>query len=131
MAFKEFILLLAKALGITFVIGSLTIIVGRAIWIKWNKTGKFFMKYKIFRSKVDPVRAEWIIEALNKGLNADKVKIKLLLAGFKNEDVNEMIYLAKQMQLKGGNNKDGRQFERSDSKDESRKLPNHSGISTY
>jgi hypothetical protein len=92
--FIEFMRALAKATGVVSIIGLLTIIVGRALWIRWSRRWQFAMKYNIFKSKVDPIKAEWIIEALKRGLNYNKMKMKLLLAGFKDADIYEMLWLS-------------------------------------
>jgi hypothetical protein len=128
MAFQDFIIALAKALGIVLIVGLLTLIIGRALWIRWSRRWQYAVKYNLLRSKVDPIKAEWCMEAVTRGLKYDKIKMMLLLRGFNDQDVHEMMFLCTQFsnQLKGGHN--GReQFKRSDKKDE-RNLPN---ISTY
>lgn len=133
MVFKDFILALGKALGVTLIVGGITLIIGRALWIRWSRRWQFKIKYDLMKAKVDPIKAEWIIEALKRGMDYNKMKMKLLIAGFKDPDVHEMLWLAnkisKETGLKGGQDGRERQFKRVDSKNESRKLPNH--ISSY
>jgi hypothetical protein len=128
MAFQDFIIALAKALGIVLIVGLLTLIIGRALWIRWSRRWQYVIRYNLFRSKVDPIKAEWCMEAVRRGLKYDKIKMMLYLRGFKDQDVHEMMFLCTQFsnQLKGGKN--GReQFKRSDKKDE-RNFPD---ISSY
>jgi hypothetical protein len=111
----------------------LAIVVFRALLIRWNRSWKFVVRYDIMRGKVDPVKSAWIIEALQKGISYNQIHQKLLLKGFSEEDVREMLFLCDRFSeqffdkvQKGGIN--GRkQFKRGNSKDES-KLPS---ISSY
>lgn len=131
MAFVEnFLIPLVKAIGIVAIVGFLTIVIFRAILIKWNRQWKFVVKYDLLKSKVDPVKAEWCWEALQKGLNYNKIKMMLLLRGFRDEDVWDLLFICDRFskQLKGGLNNNGRQFKRSDPKNEGAKLPK---ISSY
>ena len=124
----NFLIPLVRVMGILLVLGSLTIIIGRAIWIRWSRRWQFSIRYRIFKSKVDPVKAEWCAEAVKRELTYNQVKMKLFLAGFKDPDVYEMLYLFNQfsISLKGG--KHGRQFKRSNQEDERGKYPD---ISSY
>lgn len=125
----NFLMPLVKAIGIVGILGFLTIVIFRAILIKWNRQWKFVVKYNLMKSKVDPVKAEWCWEALQKGISYNKIKMMLLLRGFKDEDVWDLLFLCNSLskQLKGGLN-NGRQFKRSDPKVEGAKLPK---ISSY
>jgi hypothetical protein len=130
MAFVDgFLIPLIKAIGIVGILGFLTIVIIRAILIKWNRQWKFVVKYDLLKSKVDPVKAGWCWEALQKGLSYEKIKMMLLLRGFRDEDVWDLLFLCNRFskQLKGGLN-NGRQFKRSDPKVEGAELPT---ISSY
>ena len=93
-----------EILVIIGIIGFITIVIFRALYIKWNRIWRFKLQYGLFKGKVDPIKSEWIIEAIGKGLHRDKIRMKLLLAGFKGEDVYEMMYLYDKFykQMKGG-----------------------------
>lgn len=133
MAFQDFMIAVIKAILWVGLVGFFTIVIGRALWIRWSRRWQFKIKYDLMKAKVDPIKAEWIIEALKRGMDYNKMKMKLLIAGFKDPDVYEMLWLAnkisKETGLKGGQDGRERQFKRFNCKNESRKLPNH--ISSY
>jgi hypothetical protein len=129
MPFQDFIIAVVKALLWVGLVGFFTIVIGRALWIRWSRRWQFAIKYNIMKAKVDPVKAEWIFEALNRGINHDKMKMKLLIAGFSMPDIHEMLWLANkisnELELKGGKNGTGKQFKTIDRANENRKLPIH------
>lgn len=126
---ENFLIPLIEIIVIGGIIAFIVIVVFRALLIKWNRSWMFVMKYDVMKSAVDPIKSAWIFEALQNKLTYAQIHQKLLLAGFKKEDIREMLFLSNRIsnelnmnELKGGQN--GRkQFKRSDRKNEGTKLP--------
>lgn len=124
MTFQDFVIALGKAFGITLIVGGIAFVLLRAFWIRWSKRWQFKIKYDVFKHPVDPVKAEWCMDAVKRDLTPEIVKMKLYLSGFKNEDVHEILYIFNKFykSLKGGKN--GREHKRYNQENERGKYPN-------
>lgn len=100
------------------VFGTLAIIFIRFFFIKWTREWKWTYKYKILRRKIEEKDKNWVIEMLNHNKNVYDVKRIMLLNNQTRDRVFEMMYIFMQVGkiMKGGNKKDGREFERNNSK---------------
>ena len=96
----------------------LTILFIRAFNKVWKTQWKWILRYRMpFKKKqYEPKTIKWIMEAISLNWDYYETKKFLLLKGFKEERINETMWIFEQVQkqLKGGE-KNGQRFARSNS----------------
>lgn len=101
----------------------------KAVWNVWSKQLKFIWKYKIRRKSYPEKTVEWIMNCVDKGIGWYSAKKLLMVNMMNNKDIDETLWIYDQVieQLKGGLKNNGREFKRSNIKDESKtKFPSTS-----
>jgi hypothetical protein len=88
----------------------------------WTKQTKFFFKYKIKRKNYPETTVKWCIDCIDKGIGYYDAKKMLMIKMVEQDQVNETMFIYDQIlnELKGGMNKDGREFKGSDRKTQSK-----------
>jgi hypothetical protein len=126
----NFIVPLIKVLFLTGIIGGISFILIRYFYIRWSRRWKFFVTYKIMRKPYSQSDLQWIIKAMDMGMDVHDVKKKMLLSNQTPERTYEMIWIYRQIEIQDnkqkGGEKNGREFKRLSSKTQSTttELPN-------
>lgn len=94
----------------------------------WTKQLKFIWKYKIRKKPYPEKDLKWCLDCIDKGIGWYDAKKLLLINMHPQDQVNEVMWIydaiINEMQgLKGGLNRNVREFKRNDSKTQSTELP--------
>ena len=85
-----------------FIFGFIFFVVGRAVFISWNKTWKWVFKYKLKRKAYPKDDSELVVETLKTGTNRDLFRMNMLSAGLSNDRTNELCFIFDEHKRKGG-----------------------------
>ena len=118
---------LIKVIFIGGFIGGIVWFVGKGFYNAWTKSWKFVLRYRIRKRSYPEKTILWCMEAVEKGIGWYDAKKILMVKGVRKGIMNETLWIYDQVILelnkqKGGV-KNGRKYQRSDSKDET-ELPN-------
>lgn len=96
------------ALGVFMI--AILLIAGFIFWIvfvfkKVFKDLKYDLKYGLFKKKVNDQEAKTLISYYERGMTVNEVKKLLLLSNFPLKKTEEICYLYRQIQRKGGKKK--------------------------
>jgi hypothetical protein len=126
MAFVEnFLIPLIEVIFIVGIVGFFLFYLFKGVNNAWKKSGKFTWKYKIRRKSYPESTMKWCFDAIDKGIGYYDAKKFLMVKMLPDDQVNETMWIYDQfiMELnktKGGV-KNGRKFERCDSKTQTAK----------
>ena len=81
--------------------GFISFIIGRAMFISWNKTWKWVIKYKIKKQPFTRDEVELVTESL-KTLSKDLFRMNMLSAGLSTDKTNELCFIYDEIKRKGG-----------------------------
>ena len=93
--------------------GFLSFVLIKALWNGWSKKYKFVFRFKILKKPYPVPVVNWCIENLNEGVGYYQVKKFLMIKNRPQSEINEMLWIYQELvkELKGGIDKNGRQFE--------------------
>lgn len=123
---NNFVIPLMKAIVLLGVTGGFIFLILRGIIVRYRRSGKFFVKYSLFRRKIKDEYVNWITNAIQMGMTKEQCQMYLYMKGIDKDLVNEIswLYIKFRKTMKGGFNKNVGKFEESYREVESPKLPN-------
>lgn len=110
------------------IIGGLIAFVGyfifKAVYNAWSKEFKFYLRYKIMKTKYPEATLKWILNCMSKGIGWYDAKKMLMVKMYPQDQINETLWIYDQVinELKGGVRKDGRTIEGSNRKNQSKPI---------
>jgi hypothetical protein len=112
------------------IIAWISYVVIKAFHNAWEKSFKFFFKYKIMRKKYPESTLKWILNCMDEGVGYYDAKKFLMIKMIPEKQIYETMWIYDQVivEMKGGLSKDGREFKGSHCKIESTtatELPKH------
>lgn len=123
---KNFFIPVIELVFIFGFVGFIAYVIFRPLYRMWNKSWKYFIKYTIFRTKINEQDVQWSMKAIENRFDEAKVKMFLLEHNQDMERAREMTWIFKKVfkEVKGGEkDKNGRKFKRTYSQIEAEKLP--------
>lgn len=121
MAFLDNVLIpIIKTAFILGILGYICYVIARFMQRYYNQRLKFIIKYKVLKKPVPDSYVAWILEAMQKRMSREKVKMHLLMYDVNFDIIFEILYLYDK--LKGGD-RNGGNSERRDKEAEGKQLP--------
>lgn len=122
---KGFLIPLIEIIFFMGVGGWIAYMIGKGFHNAWTKSFKFIWKYKIRKKEYPEKKIQWIFDCIYMGVGWHDAKKFLMVKMFPQNEINEIMWIYDQIIIelneenkeKGGNN--GKQFKRSNSKNES------------
>jgi len=122
---------LIPTIEVTFLVGIggfVFFYVGKALHNAWSKQTKFWFKFKVQRKPYSEKYIRWVLECVDQGIGYYDAKKKMMVSSIPESQMWEILYIydriIDELNLKGGLDKNGRKFERCDSKTKDAELPN-------
>lgn len=96
---KGFLIPLVEITVVGGIILYVAFIVTKAFSNGWRKSGKFFFRYALLRKPFKERHTEWIYKSIESGLTYHQAKQILLVKGIEEDEIDEIMWIYKKVQV--------------------------------